>query len=208
MELAFVDNLAYQLFVIGFAALLIAYLMSYVYMQYRKRAKDITGGLKAAAVPLAVLGGYMLVSGIVDQFLWPLGITSPYNILFMDPYVSFGIVLLAFAMAIRRGIQLQFVGLLALLIGVMAIWYGYNGYVLQLTQDPFELLMLFTLFGVAGIFSYPATIVMDRLPGYQKSVWGGWHALLVICWLAFIFAGLGGMYAGATAVAGHLVSPP
>jgi putative membrane protein len=204
--MAFVDDLAYQLFVIGFAALLIAYLFTYVYLQYRKRSRDIGNGLKQAAVPFGLLGAYMFIIGIIGQIAWPL--PSAYNILFFDPFISFGILLIAFAIAIQREMKLQFIGLLAMFFGFMVIWYGVSGYNLNLTSSPLALGLMYSLFGIAGIFSYPAAIVMDRLPGYQKNVWLGWQVMLVICWLAFIGAGLLAVYIGAAALPAHLATPP
>jgi putative membrane protein len=202
----FIDNLAYQLFVIGFAALLIAYLFSYVYLQYRKKSKDIGIALKGAAVPFGVLGAYMIIMGVVGQLTWFL--PGAYNILFIDPLLSFGILLVAFAFAIHLEMKLQYIGLLAMFFGFMVIWYGISGYNLELTKEPLALAGMYILFGIAGVFSYPASIVMDRLPGYQKNVWIGWQALLVICWLAFIGAGLLAIFTGASAVPAHLASPP
>ncbi len=61
-------------------------------------------------------------------------------------------------------------GLVAFFFGFMAILYGYSGYSLGLTNESLAMMLMYFIFGIAGIFAYPAALVMDRLPGYQKDV--------------------------------------
>ncbi|MCL5412810.1 MAG: hypothetical protein M1569_00170 [Candidatus Marsarchaeota archaeon] len=44
--MAFVDNLAFDLLLLGFVALLLAYLMTRIYMRYKIKIKDIRSELK------------------------------------------------------------------------------------------------------------------------------------------------------------------
>ncbi len=105
---AFIDELAYYLFGIAFAAFLLAYLASVMYLSYRKDRMDMRSHLEDMSVPLGFLGGYLLVMGAISQMTWFL--PGAYNILFYDPMVSLGLLLLIFAFSIKMKFKLQFTG--------------------------------------------------------------------------------------------------
>ncbi len=62
----FVDELVYYLFVLAFAGFLLAYMMSEMYLAYRKGKMDIHARLESLSVPLIFLGGYLLVTGVIS----------------------------------------------------------------------------------------------------------------------------------------------
>ena len=204
--MAFIDNLAFLLFTISFAGLLLLYTVSSMYLVYRSRKKDYIGHLEGASVPMMIVGAYLVVAGFVGQILWPL--PGSYNILFFDPLVSFGLVTLSFAIAIRFKVNLEYAGFFGLLVGAMTLIYGWQGYNIGLTQEPFALLALYIFYGIAGLLSYPVALIADRLPGLQKNPWIGWHIILVIFWLMLFAASITSAYIGTAAIAGHLVSAP
>jgi putative membrane protein len=204
--MTFTDNLAFLLFSICFAGFLLLYTVTSMYLVYRNNRRDYTSHLEGASVPMMLVGGYLVVAGFVGQITWPL--PGSYNILFFDPLVAFGLVTLAFAIAIRLKANLEYAGFFGLLIGIMTLIYGYEGYSIGLTLEPFALLMLYAFYGMAGIFSYPVAIIADRLPGHQKNPWHGWHLFLLIFWLALLAASLTSGYIGMSAIAGHLLTTP
>ncbi|MCL5100875.1 MAG: DUF981 domain-containing protein [Candidatus Marsarchaeota archaeon] len=204
--MAFIDNLAYSLFALSFAGFLLLYTISSMYLVYRKKKKNFSEYLNSASIPIALLGAYILISGFWGQFAWPL--PGSYNILFYDPFISFGIVLLSLAFSIRYNVRLEYTGFLGLMVGVMVLAYGFVGYNIGLTQAPIALLGLYFLYGLAGIFSYPVALIADRLPGLQKNAWIGWNALLVIFWLLLLGASILAGFVGVSAVPQHLLTPP
>lgn len=204
--MVFIDLLTGQLFVLGFSGLILAYTTITGALAYRK-GKDIMHVMESGRIPLALLGGYILLTGLFGQFTWPL--PGSYNILYYDIFPLWGIFLLASAWALHSKMKLQYVGLLALLIGCMSVFYGYSGYELGLSSAPIAVLGLFGLFGLAGIFGYPVTLMFDREMEKRKANKSlVWIVILAIFLIALIFASLLAIYIGASAVPVHLKSAP
>ncbi len=204
--MVFVDDLAYGLFSLGIAGFLVLYLVTSVYLAYRNRQKDYSEILDASYPVLLLVGAYMLVSGAFGEFAWPL--PGSYNILFYDPLVSFGLILVALALSIRCRTRYEFVGFFGLMAGLMTIFYGIQGYAIGLTESPIALLGLYTLFGAAGVLSYPVSLLMQRLTSSQKSVGAAWRLCLALFFLALLGGSLLAVYIGALAIPAHLLSPP
>lgn len=204
--MAFIDNLAYSLFILSFAGFLLLYVVTSVYLLYRKRERNYADVISAAKVPLCLVGAYMILMGMWGQFTWPL--PGSYNILFYDPLVSFGLIMLAFGLSIHYKVKFEYVGFFGLMVGVMTIIYGVQGYSVGLTQEPIALLALYFFYGITGIFSYPVALIMERLPGMQKRPWVGWTLCLVVFWLALFAASLTSGYIGYSAIPAHLLSAP
>lgn len=204
--MAYIDDLAFLLFTISFAGFILLYTISSMYLLYRRKRHDYVDHLEGASVPMMLVGGYLIVSGFIGQWTWPL--PGSYNILFFDPLVMFGLVVLAFALAIRFKVNLEYAGFFGLMVGIVTLIYGYQGYSIGLTLEPLALLLLYVFYGIAGIFAYPVALIADRLPGLQKNAWMGWHLILIIFWLALFAASATAGYIGATAISGHLVSAP
>ncbi len=104
-----------------------------------------------------------------------------YNILYYDPILASGLLLVAFSVSIRLKAKTQYVGFLALLFGAMTIWYGISAYNLGLSTAPPEVLGLFGLFSLAGILAYPATWIVDNFlkPNTKMPyLWNFWLATL------------------------------
>lgn len=205
--MVFVDNLAYSLFMISFAGFMLLYTISSMYLVYRRGKRNFSDYLKSASVPLGLIGVYMLIMGLWGQFTWPL--PGSYNILFYDPLVSFGIVLLAFAIAVKYDVRLEYAGFLGLMVGVMVIIYGIEGYGAGLTSEPIALLLMYFFYGVAGIFAFPVSLIADRLPGLKKGrIWKGWHVVLIVFWILLLLASLLSGFVGILAIPAHLISAP
>lgn len=205
--MVFTDNLAYSLFAISFAGFLLLYTISSMYLVYRRKGKNFSEYLKSASIPIAILGVYLLIMGFWGQFTWPL--PGSYNILFYDPMISFAILLISFSLAVKYGVRLEYVGFLGLLVGIMVIVYGIEGYGLGLTQSPIALFLMYFFYGIAGIFAFPVSLIADRLPGIKKGkIWKGWHIILITFWIILLLASCLSAFTGVLAIPAHLLSAP
>jgi len=204
--MVFVDNLAYELFAISFAGFLLLYTISSMYLVYRRKDRNFSEYLMGASVPLGLLGAYMLIQGLWGQFTWPL--PGSYNILFFDPLVSFGLLLIGFALSVRYKVRLEYVGFFGLMVGVMVIAYGIEGYNIGLTKEPIALLALYFLYGLVGIFSFPVSLIADRIPNVKYNAWIGWHIALATFWILLLVASCLSAVIGIAAIPAHLISAP
>lgn len=155
------DTLAFQLFTLAMVSGLLFYsgLVGYVtYLRFGPRRTF--EHLKAQAVPLAGLGIIIAGIGLWGEIVWPL--PGSYNILFFDPYVLLGIVLLGFSAAVVARWRTQYIGLLAAMVGVLSIYYGAEAYNLGLTKEPLAMFMLYVGLGGTAVFTFPVTLWLDR----------------------------------------------
>ena len=204
--MAFIDDLAFLLFSITIAGLFILYTLASIYLAYKKDQKSLVESIKDASIPMLIIGSYFLVMGIWGQFTWTL--PGSYNILFYDPLVAFGIVLLSFAIAGRTGARLDYAGFLGFLFGVMAIIYGHDGYTAGLTQLPIAMLGMFAFYGLAGVFSFPLSMKIEILIGTKKTMSTPGMIIFALFFLSLLAGSLIAGYIGVLAVQGHLLSPP
>ena len=159
--MAFIDILAFYMVTLIFAAVVVGYVSIRGLLAMRKNdTSGLTGALKSAAVPFGAIGGTATFIGLWSEIAWPL--PGSYNILFSDVYLLFGITFVILAVSIAYTLKLQYAGLFALVAGGMAIAYGWNGYQVGLTKDPFEMFLLYGAFGLTGILALPATILVDH----------------------------------------------
>ncbi len=203
--MAFIDNLAFLLFSVSFAGFILLYTASSMYLVYRSKKRNYIQHLQGASIPMLLIGLYLVFSGFAGQLTWPL--PGSYNILYFDPIVALGLLMVAFALAIRFKVNLEYAGFFGLLVGVMALLYGIKAYSIGLSSEPLAVLVLYMFYGIAGIFSFPAALIADRLP-FKSNPKLIWHVLLLIFWLALLLASLTSGYIGYSAIGGHLVSAP
>lgn len=162
--------------------------------------------LKSASIPLLLIGIYLVVQALWGQFTWPL--PGSYNVLFYDPMLSFGLLLIGFFAAVRYKVRLEYVGFFGLMVGILVIAYGQQGYMIGLTKSPVAMLAMYILFGLSGIVSYPVALIADRFPGHRKKVWVGWYVFLALFCILILLAGLLSAGAGFQAVSAHLITAP
>ncbi len=209
--MVFVDELAYYLFLVSFAVFILAYFLIKVYLSYRKGKMDVRPDLEALSIPLLFVGGFMLVSAFAFQLLWPL--PGSFNILYFDPMAAFGLVLVAFSLCLRYKTKTQYVGFLALLAGLMVIWYGWSAcYNIGLPSTSnglnIEVLMLFLFYGGAAVLMYPATVILDNWPKAKGAMPVSWLILLALLCAFLVASGLLSFYVGGMAVPAHLLNAP
>ncbi|MFG1546067.1 MAG: DUF981 family protein [Thermoplasmataceae archaeon] len=203
--MAFIDDLAMELFTLSLVGVVSIYLTGSVYIAYRKGIKDIEEVLKPGVYPLGILGGIITIMGIYGEMTWPL--PGSYNILFYDPYLIIGLILVIMAVSIAMKQKLQFTGILALFSGLIAIYYGANAYIDKMTSSPIAMLGLYIAFGLTGVFTYPTTLIYDMLPGKAK-VSKLWTVVLVIFWIGLVVSAVLAALTAIEAVPQHLLSPP
>ena len=203
--MAFIDDLAMELFTLSLVGVVSIYLTGSVYIAYRKGIKDIEEVLKPGVYPLGILGGIITIMGIYGEMTWPL--PGSYNILFYDPYLIIGLILVIMAVSIAMKQKLQFTGILALFSGLIAIYYGANAYMDKMTSSPIAMLGLYIAFGLTGVFTYPTTLIYDMLPGKAK-VSKLWTVVLVIFWIGLVVSAVLAALTAIEAVPQHLLSAP
>jgi len=158
----FVDTLAFQLFTLAFVSGLLFYSGLVGYATYRKFGPRRTlDHLKAQAIPLGGIGLIIFSIGLWGEVVWPL--PGSYNILFFDPYVLLGMVLLGFAVCVNTGRRTQYVGLLAAMTGLLSIYYGSYAKYDALTKEPLAMFLLYVALGLTAVFTFPVTLWIDRM---------------------------------------------
>jgi uncharacterized membrane protein len=163
----FIDNLALVEVLLLLAATIFSYGAVLGYFAVRRNdAKGLRSVLRGMAVPLGGVGAVTLALALWGEMTWPFLASDGlggYNIFFWDVLVLFSTVLLAYAIAVYANLRLQFVGLLALVAGGVTAFYGYTGYTASpaFTKDPLDTLLLYVGFAAAGIFAFPATVIVD-----------------------------------------------
>ena len=102
--MTFVDVLAFQLFSLSFISVLLFYSGISDYWAYIKRGfHEAYRLLKAQAVLLGIMGIVVMLIGFWGETNWPITVLSSsgsnvlaaYNILFYNPYLMLGIVLVS-----------------------------------------------------------------------------------------------------------------
>lgn len=163
--MVFIDNLALVEVLLLLGAVVFAYGGVLSWWAIRNNdPKGLKATLHGMAVPLGGLGVVTTILALWGEMTWPFPATmAGYNIFFFDAMILFGLVLLAYAVSAFLGAKMQYVGIFALVAGGVTAFYGYTGYTASpaFTKDPFDTLLLYTGFAAAGIFAFPATVIID-----------------------------------------------
>lgn len=203
----FVDDLAIELFAMSLVGVVSIYMTGSAFVSYRRNGtKDVEEVLKPGVFPLGILGGFLLIMGFYGEMAWPL--PGSYNILFGDPLILLGIVIVSIAIALGLKQKLQYVGVMAFFAGLVAIYYGANAYLQGLTSEPLAMFGMYIAFGLTGVFTYPATLIYDLFPSRKGEPSAIWTLLLVIFWIGLIVSAFLAAFIATSAVPQHLISPP
>ena len=172
--MAFIDNLALVEVLLLLGAAILAYGGVLCWWAIRtNNPKSLRNVLKGMAVPLGAVGLVTTILALWGEMVWPFTTgMQGYNIFFFDVLILFGIVLLSYSASAYFGARMQYVGLLALVAGGVTMFYGWTGYTAHpaFTKDPFDTLLLYLGFGAAGVFAFPATVIMDYYLGAVDSL--------------------------------------
>jgi uncharacterized membrane protein len=166
--MAFIDFLAFQEALLLLAAVIVGYVGFSVWFAMRRNdVAGVSGALKAGAIPIGALGVISTTLAVWAETTWPFPNIPgtrmlSYNVFFTDVYLLFGMTLVVLAVTMAFRLKLSFAGLFAFVAGAIAMGYGWNGYILGMTKEPFETLLLYLAFGGVGIFAFPATVMTDH----------------------------------------------
>ncbi|MGC8676086.1 MAG: DUF981 family protein [Candidatus Micrarchaeia archaeon] len=186
----FVDPLAIMLLGVSASVSLIIY---YIFAAVAgKRA------MQGIAVPMFVLGAFDFLSGFYMSFFWPL--PGAYNMLFGDPMLFLGIIMLAGGFALYNNIDPKPISIIGLLFGIYVIAEAYGMLAFSL-EPPADMLPAFSFLLVSGISALISPIVYANPKGNGKLAYYLLAALLVIVVLLAMLIGI-------TSIIGHLKSPP
>ncbi len=204
----FIDDLALEYFLVTLVSVLTLYTIAYVYLEYRKNGtKNLRVAMAPAGFPLLILGSVIMIIGLFQEFVWPL--PGSFDIFYGDPFLLLGMVTLLYAISVLRDYKLQFPGIFALAIGLLAIVYGYNGYINSLpsSAEALNTFILFIGYGVFGFLVYPVSLIYDMLPSKAKSPTVA-NIILIIFFIVVFLSMAASAYGGLTAVAAHIKSAP
>ena len=93
--------------------------------------------------------------------------------------------------------------------GLLAIVYGYNGYinVLPSSAEALNTFILFIGYGVFGFLVYPVSLIYDMLPSKTKSPTLA-NIILIIFFIVVFLSMVASAYGGLTAVGAHIARAP
>ncbi|MGC8537911.1 MAG: DUF981 family protein [Candidatus Micrarchaeia archaeon] len=141
----FIDPLTVMLLSLGMSALLLAL----YYFKVGSGKKDIS----SLVVPVFILGLFNAVSGFLMSFTWPL--PGSYNILFGDPLLVLGLLMIAGSYMISKGMDVKVLSLLGFLLGIYLLvgTIGITQFHMESGNDWLTATGLYAFSMLAGIFS-------------------------------------------------------
>ncbi len=173
----FVDYLSVMLLSLGASA---AYLAWYIW-SLGKTAK----GKQELAVPIFALGVFNAIGGFTMSFTWPL--PGGYNMLFGDPLLFLGLLMIAGAYMLRKNISLKSLAMPGFLLGVY-ILVGAGAIVGYTLEPGIHFLPSFSLYLFAGLSGIISPITAYLSPkGSGKYAYYLLIALLVLTAIAALF---------------------
>ncbi len=188
--MAFIDSLAVMLLLTGLSALVLAF---YVFLSLKGK-KD----LSVLVVPTFIFGIFDAVSGFVMSFTWPL--PGAYNMLFGDPLLVLGLILIAGAFMIYKKMDVRILSIFAVFLGIYiaisaAAMYNFH---LERGIDLISALGFYIAAALSAIFS-PLVYINAKSSG--KYAYWFLFALLIVTAFAALFIGYNAIYS-------HLQLPP
>ena len=149
----FVNILSIELIAMAVSFLTLAYGLIKTSLVH-STVQDYRNAVRPQYVPQLLLGLLMAVSGFYGMLVWPL--PSSCNILFYDLYSVLGLGIIGIALSVKNEYKLEHLGFMSLLFGFVTIYYGVEGYLHNMTNEPLALLALYALTGLAAVFFYPS----------------------------------------------------
>ncbi|BCS91078.1 MAG: hypothetical protein ARM1_0535 [Candidatus Micrarchaeota archaeon] len=216
--MAFIDFLTLDLFSLSFAGFIILYTSTKAFLSYRamiKKARqildyeDLLNDITSASLPLFSIGIIMFITSLYGVLTWPL--PGSYNILFFEPLLMASVLVISvgFALYKRLTLQLDYMGFFALLSGLMAIYYGLQGYSIGLTEEPLIMMLMYLFFGLAGVFTFPYMYEIKRIASNKtKKVHPLVNFVIVLFWIFTLLGALTAMITGLAALPSHLARAP
>ena len=198
MGVLFVDPLAVMLIGLAMGTGIGAF---YFYFAARGQKDQI----ESLVYPAVGIGFFDFISGFYMSFAWPMTVFgTKYNMLFGDPLLLFGLLLVIGAVMIHKNVKLGIMPLLSVILGIYVFDGAYSITALKLEtgQDYITSMGLFLLDAIGAIL---VPIV------YFKPESGKSGVVKYMYYIEWIILGLGTIFAlviGYMALFGHLQSPP
>ena len=166
--------------------------------------------IKALAIPAVGIGIFNFISGFYMSFGWIMtGFAIPYNMLFGDPLLLFGLLMIIAGVVIYKDMHLGMLPILALVLGIYVLDAAYTiltvpNYLshgaLESGNDLITAMGLYLFDGIGAILA-PIAYLKPQANSTNKYLY----------YLEWIILGIGTVFAlviGVTALNGHVASPP
>ena len=166
--------------------------------------------IKALAIPAVGIGIFNFISGFYMSFGWIMtGFAIPYNMLFGDPLLLFGLLMIIAGLVIYKDMHLGMLPILALVLGIYVLDAAYTiltvpNYLshgaLESGNDLITAMGLYLFDGIGAILA-PIAYLKPQANSTNKYLY----------YLEWIILGIGTVFAlviGVTALNGHVASPP
>lgn len=185
----FIDSLAIMLIGVGSGTFLGALYFLYSAMGKFEWIKE------QLVIPAIGIGIFDFLSGYEISFTWPL--PSSYNMLFGDPLLFFGILLVVGAVLTYKKMNPSSLSFLSVILGIYVIIgaYGIITYKLESGNDLIGAMGLYLADGIAALL---APILIIKPTGVGK-------ALYYVEFVLLILGTLAALYMGYSALSEHLV---
>ena len=179
----FIDPLTVMLLSLGMSALLLAL----YYFRVGSGKKDIS----SLVVPAFILGLFNAASGFLMSFTWPL--PGSYNMLFGDPLLVLGLLMIAGSYMISKGMDVKALSLLGFLLGIYLLvgMIGITQFHMETGNDWLTATGLYAFSMLAAIFS---PILYLKPKGSNRYVYYFEVFLLVVVMLFALLIGYMGFY--------------
>lgn len=179
----FIDPLTVMLLSLGMSALLLAL----YYFRVGSGKKDIS----SLVVPAFILGLFNAVSGFLMSFTWPL--PGSYNMLFGDPLLVLGLLMIAGSYMISKGMDVKALSLLGFLLGIYLLvgMIGITQFHMETGNDWLTATGLYAFSMLAAIFS---PILYLKPKGSNRYAYYFEVFLLVVVMLLALLIGYMGFY--------------
>ena len=186
----FIDPLAIMLIGLGSGLLLFS-----LYVIFAATGR-IESAREKLAIPAIAIGFFDFISGFIMAFTWPL--PGGYNMLFGDPLLMFGLLLLTGSFMFYKGKDPSLLTILSFLLGIYVILGAYAMVVDQLETGA-NFLPAFGLYLSSGIGALLSPVVIIKPNGLSKAIYYiEFIVLLIAAFVAF--------FIGYNALLHHLVS--
>ncbi|MGC9190787.1 MAG: DUF981 family protein [Candidatus Micrarchaeia archaeon] len=191
--MVFVDPLTIMLVAVAASAGLIA--------MYLVKAARGSKSFIELAVPSMVIGAFDFVSGFFMSFGWPFpGPMSAYNMLFGDPMLFLGLIMVAGGYMLYKGIDIKVLSYFGFLLGIYLFVESYAMVAFKLESGQY-FLPAFSFYLLSALVAFLSPLMYMNPKKGGKSVYYFMTLLLVLVAFLALFIGSAGIY-------GHLASPP
>jgi len=196
--MVFVDSLTVMLLGLGLSSLLIA-----LYFLGKPTNRKWLGEL---VVPAFIIGLFDFMSGFIMSFEWPL--PGAYNMLFGDPMLMLGIIMMAGAYMLYKNMNPRILSLFGFFLGIYLavetagmIAFQLEGPISFSLTATNHFVTAFGLYLFASLSALLSPIVFMNAKGNGRYAYYLMFVLLILTAFMAFFIGYGGIYE-------HLASPP